>query len=142
MANLDQIAKHLLRNAGNDRNSNHGDIKMFLRSLSFSATLAGVLCSTALAQGTPQANVGTFCGTGAASVIRQLEQELRAASRNQNRVPEPSIAALYERCQPGDIIAISAEETGGIGSMCDFNKAVVRSADMVLCAYVGVRAER
>ncbi len=119
---------------------------MSLRQLALSAALAGSIGSTALAQGTPnpqaQPSIGTFCGTGAASVIRRLENQVRAGSRNPTQPAAPSITTLYERCQPGDIIAINAEEIGGIGSMCDFTKTVVWSANTVLCVYVGVRSDR
>lgn len=115
---------------------------MSLRQLAFSAALAGALGSTAAAQGTPEADIGTFCGTGAASVARQLQRQARAASRNQNQPPMPDITTLYERCRPGDIIAINGEEIGGIGTMCDFTKTIIWSDSSVVCVYVGVRALR
>lgn len=104
------------------------------------------LGSTAFAQGipNPQAppSVGTYCATGVASVTRRLERQMRAASRNQNQPPMPGITTLYEKCQPGDIIAINGEEIAGIGSMCDFTKSIIWSDNTVVCVFIGVRDGR
>jgi hypothetical protein len=101
------------------------------------------LASVAHAQGSSpqtQTSIGSYCSTGVASVIRQIEQQARPTSGD--RRPMPSITTLFERCQPGDTIAISSTEVAGIGSMCDFPKAIVTSADTVLCVFNGIRGGR
>lgn len=105
------------------------------------AFLATLSCN-AFAEDAPAPPPGAYCNTGAAIELRRLEYQLRAGSRNQNRPPMPSITTLYEKCQPGDIIEISADEVTGIGRMCNFTQTVIRATTTVFCVYAGVRPVR